>query len=110
LPKGALKPRVETYPAYLFSYADVGCDLMVRAGQPLDEWQADALELMLAVRADGKWACFEYCEFVARQNGKGGILEARVLTGLLLLGEELIMWSAHPTRRAGRQGREPLRR
>lgn len=95
LPKGALKPRVETRPEYLFSYADVGCDLMVRAGQTLDDWQADALELMLAVRGDGKWACFEYCEFVARQNGKGGILEARVLTGLLILGEELILWSAH---------------
>jgi hypothetical protein len=95
LPKGALKPRVETHPPFLFSYGDVGCDLMVRAGRTLDEWQADALALMLAVRPDGKWACFEYCEWVARQNGKGGILEARVLTGLLVLGEELILWSAH---------------
>lgn len=95
LPKGALKPRVETHPPYLFSYGDIGCDLMVRAGRTLDEWQADALELMLAVRADGKWACFEYCEWVGRQNGKGGILEGRVLTGLLVLGEELILWSAH---------------
>ncbi len=95
MPKGALKPRVETHPAFLFSYADVGCDLMARAGQPLDEWQADALQLMTAVRPDGKWACFEVCEWCPRQNGKGVALEARVLTGLLLLGEELILWSAH---------------
>jgi phage terminase large subunit-like protein len=39
--------------------------------------------------------CFEYCELVARQNGKGAILEARALAGFLLLGEALIMWSAH---------------
>lgn len=32
---------------------------------------------------------------VARQNGKGSILEARVLAGLFLLGERLILYSAH---------------
>jgi hypothetical protein len=65
------------------------------AGQQLDQWQQDAITLILATREDGKWACFEYCEWVSRQNGKGGILEARVLAGLLLLGERLILWSAH---------------
>ena len=68
---------------------------MARAGQPLDDWQADAVELILAHRADGKFACFEYAEVVSRQAGKGAILEARALTGLLLLSEQLIMWSAH---------------
>jgi hypothetical protein len=95
LPSGALKPRVETHPDYVFSYAAEGAELMARAGRPLDQWQIDGLELMLAVREDGKWACFEHCEWVPRQNGKGGILEARALTGFFLLGEELIMWSAH---------------
>jgi phage terminase large subunit-like protein len=60
-----------------------------------DPWQADAIDLLLACRADGKWACYEYGEIVARQNGKGSILEIRVLAGFLLLGEQLIMWSAH---------------
>jgi phage terminase large subunit-like protein len=68
---------------------------MVRAGQPLDDWQSDAIELLVAFRDDGKFACFEYGEIVSRQAGKGGILEARALTGLFLLGEPLIMWSAH---------------
>lgn len=68
---------------------------MRRARQPLDGWQVDSLELMLAARADGKWACREYCEWLARQNGKGTVLEARVLTGFLLLGEQNIFWSAH---------------
>lgn len=68
---------------------------MARAGQPLDPWQREGLDIMLGVRPDGKWACFEYAEWVPRQNGKGAILEARALAGLLLLGDELIMWSAH---------------
>jgi hypothetical protein len=46
-------------------------------------------------RADGKWAAFEVGLNVARQNGKGSILEARELAGLFLLGERLIIHSAH---------------
>ncbi|MGC4769212.1 hypothetical protein ACLQ25_09555 [Micromonospora sp. DT44] len=91
----AAKPRVDTQPPSVDSYGPEAIELMCRAGQPLDPWQEDSITAMLAVRADGKWACFEFCEFVPRQNGKGGVLEARALTGLLLLGERLIMWSAH---------------
>lgn len=93
--RGALKPRVEHHPEYVFSYGAEAAELMKRAGRPLDAWQVDAVTLMTAVRGDGKWACFECCEWVSRQNGKGAILEARALAGFLLLGEELIMWSAH---------------
>jgi len=92
---GALKPRVETHPPYVETYGPEAIELSRRAGQELDCWQCDGVMLLLATRADGKWACFEYAEWVARQNGKGGILEARVLAGFLLLGEQLILWSAH---------------
>lgn len=92
---GASRPRVETHPEYAYSFGDEAAELMERAGRPLDQWQRDGVTLMLACKEDGQWACYEYCEWVARQNGKGGILEARVLTGFLLLGEELILWSAH---------------
>lgn len=68
---------------------------MRRARKPLDPWQCDALDLLCSVRPDGKWACYEYAEIVARQNGKGGILEGRALGGFFLFEEELIMWSAH---------------
>jgi hypothetical protein len=44
---------------------------------------------------DGKWAAFEVGVEVAAQNGKGAILEARELAGLFLLGERLIIHSAH---------------
>jgi hypothetical protein len=50
---------------------------------------------MLGLRHDDKWACFEFAEWVSRQNGKGALGEARVLAGLFILGERLILWSAH---------------
>ncbi|SDZ55266.1 Phage terminase-like protein, large subunit, contains N-terminal HTH domain [Saccharopolyspora shandongensis] len=93
--RGARHPRVEITPPYVDTYGPEAIELARRAGLELDFWQQQAITLMLASRDDGKWACFEYAELVARQNGKGGILEARVLAGLFLLGERLIMWSAH---------------
>jgi hypothetical protein len=65
------------------------------AGLELDPWQQLVLADGLGERADGQWAAFEVGVEVARQNGKGGILEARELAGLFLLGEQLIIHSAH---------------
>lgn len=93
--RGATRPRVEVAPPYVDSRGQEAVELARLAGLELDFWQQQALVLMLAVREDGKWACREYAEIVARQNGKGAILEARALAGLLLFGEKLIMWSAH---------------
>ncbi|MFG1776625.1 hypothetical protein ACGFIG_09370 [Micromonospora sp. NPDC049048] len=92
---GGRSPRVDTQPESVDSFGPEAVELMRRAGMPMDAWQEDSITAMLAVREDGRWACFEYCEWVSRQNGKGCLLEARALTGLLLLGERLIMWSAH---------------
>ncbi|MGH3438122.1 MAG: hypothetical protein ACRDRN_16845 [Sciscionella sp.] len=93
--RGALRPRVEHRPPIKASFGDLAADLMTAAGKPLERWQCDSVDLLLSTRTDGKWACYEYAEWVARQNGKGGIGEARVLTGFFVLGEELIIWSAH---------------
>lgn len=92
---GAARPRIEVHPPYEYTLGPEARELAARAGLYLDPWQADGIDLILAVRADGKWACFECAELVARQNGKGSILEVRALAGLFLLGEKLIMWSAH---------------
>jgi hypothetical protein len=93
---GARHPRVEVGPADIaYTLGPEAIELSRRAGQCLDPWQCDAVELMLSCRADGRWACFTYVELCPRQNGKGGILEARALAGLFLLGEKLIIWSAH---------------
>lgn len=65
------------------------------AGLELDPWQQFVLVNALGEQADGKWAAFEVGIEVPRQNGKGGILEARELAGLFLLGERLLIHSAH---------------
>jgi hypothetical protein len=94
-------PRVDTHPPYTNSFGPEAVELAAAAGLHLDPWQQDALHRILAFDSDtGKWACSEYCELVARQNGKGAVLEARCLAGLFLLGEELIMWSAHEVKTA----------
>jgi hypothetical protein len=94
---GARSPRVEVRPAGIVSsLGGPAIQLARMAGLEADDpWQRDAVDLMLGVRDDGKWSCFEYAEIVSRQNGKGSIGEIRVLAGLLILGERLIMWSAH---------------
>lgn len=66
----------------------------------LDGWQQDFLTDSLAEDADGNWVCFECGLIVSRQNGKGSVLEARVLAGMILFGEKLILWSAHETKTA----------
>lgn len=91
----AVRPRVESLPAYEYTDGDVAADFAGAAGLFLDEWQRDALYACMSYRADGFLACPEYVEIVSRQNGKGSFLEARVLAGFLLFGEKLTMWSAH---------------
>lgn len=81
-------------------------DLAASVGLILDPWEADVLENSLAptpvmYENDSlgmrmhKYQAFEVGLVVSRQNGKGAILEARELAGLFLLGERLIMHSAH---------------
>lgn len=94
---GADRPRVELRPATIaYTLGPEAVELSARAGLVLEQWQVDGLELMLSVRDDGLWACFEYVEMLARQNGKTtGLFAPRALAGMFLLEERLITWSAH---------------
>ncbi|MFM1964890.1 MAG: hypothetical protein RL134_615 [Actinomycetota bacterium] len=65
------------------------------AGLRLDDWQKWLLVEMLQVNERGRWSAFEACVVVPRQNGKGGLLEARQLYGLFLGGEQLALHTAH---------------
>lgn len=89
------RPRLNVYPPYARSHGPVAVQLAARAGLTVDPWQAEAVDVMLSLRPDGRWNCFEFAEIVSRQNGKGCIGEVRVLAGMFLLGERLQMWSAH---------------
>ena len=94
--RGAERPRVELRPPAVDTLGPEAVELAVLAGIELEPWQDDGVGILLSIRADGRWACYEYAELVGRQQGKTtGIGIARVLAGLFLVGERLILWSAH---------------
>lgn len=93
--RGVQLPRLFTAPPYATSAGQEAIELAAHAGLILDEWQQNALRIGLGEHPDGSWAAFEVAVNVPRQNGKGGIIEARELAGLFLLGERLILHSAH---------------
>lgn len=92
---GAQRPRVSHIPEYDVSSGEEAIELAALAGLALDDWQQYVLRHSLGERADGRWAAPTVGLVVARQNGKGSILEAIELAGLFLLGEELIIHTAH---------------
>jgi hypothetical protein len=89
-------------------------ELAAGAGLVLDPWQQYVLDTGLRRRGDGRWAAFEVALIVARQNGKGAILEARELAGLFLgeqdgfAEERLILHSAHEFKTASEAFRRVL--
>jgi Phage Terminase len=93
---GDQEPRLAVYP----EFDDGGSGLRAvalasRAGLQLDPWQALTLERGLRRRGAG-WAAFEVALVVARQNGKGTVLEALELAALFLFPDvKLILHSAH---------------
>jgi hypothetical protein len=92
---GAQRPRILHTPEFVSSTGHEAVELAQMAGIDPDPWQEYVIHGALGERADGKWAAFEVGVEVARQNGKGGILEIRALAGLFLLEERLIIHSAH---------------
>jgi hypothetical protein len=93
-PLGSQRPRHLWVPDYDTSFGPEAIELCQMAGLVLDEWQQFVITVLLAVRA-GKWAAFEAGLEVPRQNGKGGVYEARELAGLFLLGEKVLVHCAH---------------
>jgi phage portal protein BeeE len=91
---GSQRPRHLWVPEYDTTLGPEAIELCAMAGLFLDEWQQFVLTILLALR-DGKWAAFEAALEVARQNGKGGVYEARELAGLFLLGEKQLVHCAH---------------
>jgi hypothetical protein len=92
---GSQTPTHRYVPDYVSTSGPEAVRLSRVAGLDLDPWQQAALHDALGEGPTGRWAAFEVALLVARQNGKGGFFEARVLAGLFILGERLIMYSAH---------------
>lgn len=92
---GAQRPRIFSTPPSTSSIGPEAIELATLAGLELDDWQQYFLTAALSTTKDGSWSAFEIGLVCSRQNGKGSILEARELAGLFLLGEELVIHSAH---------------
>ena len=65
-------------------------------GQQLLTWQQRQVKAIMATNKDGLWKHMTYCICVSRRNGKGEILAARELEGLIDLKEK-ICHTAHRT-------------
>ena len=92
---GEQRPRVFCAPSGAEeSFGAEAVDLARMAGLVLDPWQEHVLDVGLS-RVGGKWCSLEVGLVVARQNGKGSVLEALELWALFLGGESLILHSAH---------------
>lgn len=94
-PRGRQEPPVLNRPDWVSTSGGEVSELAASAGLILDPWQRFALNVILAERHDGRWAAFETGCLVARQNGKGGIIEALGLAALFLFDERLTLYSAH---------------
>lgn len=97
---GAQEPQLRNVPPYVSSAGPEAIALARDGGLALDEAQRNVLMGALGERADGRWSAFRVAVIESRQNGKGSILEARVIAGLNLFDERLIMWTAHEMKTA----------
>ena len=94
-PRGHQQPRISHTPPSVSSAGREAIELAAHVGLHLDPWQQLVLEGALGETIDGLWSAYEVGLIVSRQNGKGAILEARELAGLLLFGEKVIVHTAH---------------
>lgn len=92
---GVQTPRILVSPPAVTSAAPEVIEYAASVGLFLDDWQQFHLEHALGEQPNGKWSAFEVGDCVPRQNGKSALAEARVLGGLFVLDEELIVYSAH---------------
>lgn len=98
--QGVQVPRVRHAPTVRANAWEDVADLAKAYGLQLDPWQENVLAASMGERSDGQWATSTVGISVPRQNGKGALIEARELAGLLLFGEKTIIHSAHEQKTA----------
>lgn len=92
-----IAPRHELVPkARGTKRAQAVIEIAAATGHPLDDWQAHVVKgACLTTGKPLRWAAFEVGVNVSRQNGKGDILQARELAGIVDFGERLVTHSSH---------------
>lgn len=71
-------------------------ELYKSTNQDLYPWQQRQIKNIMTINKDGLWTYMTYCICVSRRNGKGEILAARELDGIINLKEK-ICHTAHRT-------------
>lgn len=91
---GNQEPSERIAPEYKTSDG-MDAEKIVRVGGiVLDPWQATILDDWLGRTASGRWAAPTCGGSVPRQNGKTGLVEARIEAGMLMFNEQVI-YTAH---------------
>lgn len=92
-------PSQESLPPAVSSDATTAAFLSSAYGLAPDPWQLHVLEAWLGRQADGRWSSMRCGLAIPRQNGKNGIIEIRVLYGMVALGEKWLH-TAHEVKTA----------
>ena len=70
--------------------------LYASTGQDLMTWQQRQIKGIMSIDSKGQWKYMNYCIGLSRRNGKGEVLAAREMYGLIELKEK-ILHTAHRT-------------
>lgn len=92
--KGNQKPRIDIYHDGEISLAEKAIALMDYYGLAPFPWQKAIIRRWLARTPEGKWANPTCGLIIPRQNGKTWLFRARILVGMIFLGEHIV-YTAH---------------
>lgn len=92
--RGDPRPRIETPPGRGRTLGRDVSALAEAIGVPLMPWQRHVANRALTIDAAGRWVHRTAGVVVARQNGKTHLLRLRILAGLYLWDERLIVATA----------------
>ena len=92
--KGNQKPRLDIYHDGDISLAEKTIALLEGYNRQPLKWQTSVLRRWMARDEEDKWANQTCGLIVPRQNGKSWLAEARILGGMIFLGEHII-YTAH---------------
>jgi hypothetical protein len=94
--RGSQVARIEVIPEGVpHPRWDEISDYVDQSGTVLDPWQERVLHTGFMLNDAGLYAAFTVGLCAPRQNGKNGITEMRELVGAHLLGEHLVIHTAH---------------
>lgn len=96
---GCQVPRLLTRPDFYSEEAgQEALDLAQSVGIDADPWEQLLVKAILAEKRGGIYAAVEAAYLVARQNGKGVVLEIIALYAMFIVGDPLTLWTAHQTK------------